>query len=241
MAAKQRFPWVLASAAVAVGVVGVVVWLQIPPVPANLSQRALLPALGFTKLDSSRTPEVLAEQLAAYDPTPLFLPTAMNSNQTAFFADSRHNADGPFTPLKPPFIFTEGDAHLKFPPFIAAPTSSVEGLDMVDRRETPLFLGRMDSAGGKLPLRVGYLEALEAGSGRVVLSLPLDMVDGPQGDWQPMELLGAVSRFGQVGSLVVTVSSGSDDVDDYFCSQLTQVARIGARLTPGFYAFRIGP
>ena len=241
MAAKQRFPWVSVSAVVAVMVVGVVVWLQIPQFPINSQQRASLPSLGFTKLDPSRTAEVLAEQLAAYDPTPLFLPTAMNSSQTAFLTDEQRNAEGPFAPLKTFFIFPEGDAGLNFPPTIAVPTSSVQGLDMADKRELPLFLGRMDSVGKKLSARVGYLEALEAGSGRVVLSLPLDGADGPPGDWQPMELLGAVSRFGQVGSLVVTVSSGSDDVDDYFGSLLSQIVRVGARLSPGFYAFRIGP
>ena len=241
MVPKQRFPWVSVSAVVAVVVVGVVVWLQIPQSPINPQQRASLPLLGFTKLDPSRTPEILAEQLAAYDPTPLFLPTAMNCSQTAFLIDEQRNTEGPFAPLKTFFIFPEGDVGLNFPPIVAVPTSSVQGLDMADQRETPLFLGRMNSVGKKLPSRVGYMEALEAGSGRVVLSLPLDAADGPQGDWQPMELLGAVSRFGQAGSLVVTVSSGSDDVDDYFCSQLTQVIRIGARLPPGFYVFRIGP
>ena len=241
MAAKQRFPWVSVSAVAAVLVVGVVVWLQIPRAPMSSQQGVSLPTLGFTKLDPSRTPEILAEQLAAYDPTPLFLPTAMNSSPPASLTDAQRNAEGPFAPLKASFIFAKGDASLNFPPDIAVPTSFVQGLDLADKRGTPLFLGRMDSVGKKLPHRVGYLEVVEAGSGRVVLSLSLDTAAGPQGDWQPMELLGAVSRFGQVGSLVVTVSSGSDDVDDYFGSQLTQVVRIGARLPPGFYVFRIGP
>ena len=241
MEAKQRFPWVSVSAAVAVLVVGVVVWLQIPQPPTGLAPRALLPTLGLMKFDRSHTPEVLAEQLAAYDPTPLFLPTAMNSGPMGLLADSQYNADGPFTPLSISFVFHEGDARLKFPSSIATPTSPIEGSGMADKRQTLMFLGRMDSVGEKLPPRVGYMEALEAGSGRVVLSLPLEAADGPQGDWQPMELLGAVSRFGQVGSLVVTVSSGSDDVDDYFGSLLTQVVRIGVRLPSGFYDFRIGP
>ena len=86
------------------------------------------------------------------------------------------------------------------------------------------------------------MEAVEVGDNRVVLTLPLpETGDTPKGDWQPLELLGVVSRFGQVGGLMVTTSSGSDAVDDYFSTRLTRIVRVGERLPSGFYTFRIGP
>jgi hypothetical protein len=241
MRVKQRFPWVAVSAVAATLVVGIVAWLQIPS-PGRPQSGAPLPALGFTRLDPSHAADVLAEQLAAYDPTPLFLPSEMNSSQALHLSETQRHAEGPFAALKVPLIFTAEKAGLDFPPLVAVPAGPVQGLNLANQQQASLVLGRMESAGKSLAGRGGYLEACEMGSGRVVWTLALpETADGPQGDWQPMELLGAVSRFGQIGSLVVTVSSGSDEVDEYFCSHLAQKIRIAERLPPGFYAFRVGP
>jgi hypothetical protein len=72
----------------------------------------------------------------------------------------------------------------------------------------------------------------------VELSSPLAL---PAEDWQPFELMGVVSRSGQVGELVVTSSSGSEEIDDFFRFHLKKNMRIDDRLRPGFYVLRIGP
>jgi len=242
MKVKQRFPWVQVSAAAAVMVVGVVAWLQIPVVTPDTKTGAPMPVLGFTRLDPSSQAAVLAEQLAAYDPTPLFLPTDMNSGQKAFFSEQKTNTDGPFANLPPRLVFDKEKANLVFPAIVEVPVGPVQGLALTDRREVPLAMGRTDGVGEKLPSRAGYLEVVRASDGSVVLAMPLpETSDRPQGDWQPMELLGAASSFGLVGGLVVAVSSGSDAVDDYFTAQLTRAVRVGERLPSGFYTFRIGP
>ncbi|MFA6289739.1 MAG: hypothetical protein WC661_20340 [Opitutaceae bacterium] len=239
---KQRFPWIRVSAAAAVLVVGVVAWLQISAVTPVAKTGAPMPVLGFARLDPSSQAAVMAEQLAAYDPTPLFLPTDMSSGQKALFSEEKANADGPFANLAPQLVFNKEKAGLVFPSIVEVPSGPVQGLSLTDRRGVTLVIGRTDGVGEKLPGRAGHLEVARAGDGHVVLAMSLPETAGrPQGDWQPMELLGAASRFGLVGGLVVTVSSGSDAVDDYFSDQLTRAVRVGERLPSGFYTFRIGP
>lgn len=242
MKVKQRFPWVQVSAAASVLVVGVVAWLQIPiSTPAPEADKSTL-LLGFVRLDHAARSEVIAEQLAAYDPTPLFMPTAMGSVQKTMFSEEKTNADGPFAALPPRFIFNKEKASLVFKPVVDAPSGPMQGLSLTDSRAFPLAIGRSDGVGEALANRAGYLEAAKSGDGQVVFSLSLpETAKRPQGDWQPMELIGAVSGFGLVGGLQVTVSSGSDAVDDYFSDQLTQAVKIGDRLPSGFYTFRIGP
>ena len=244
MKVKQRFPWIQVSAAASVLVVGVVAWLQIPistPAPAPEVDKPTL-LLGFVRLDPAARVEVMTEQLAAYDPTPLFMPTAMGGVQKIMFSEEKTNADGPFAALPPRFVFNKVKASLVFKPVVDEPLGPMQGLSLTDSRAFPLAIGRSDEVGGALANRAGYLEAARSGDGQVVFSLSFpETAKRPQGDWQPMELIGAVSGFGLVGGLQVTVSSGSDAVDDYFSDQLTQAVKIGDRLPSGFYTFRIGP
>ena len=242
MRAKQRFPWVPVGAAAAVLVVGVAAWLQIPVVTPEAKTGAAMPRLVITRPDPGAKAAVLAEQLAAYDPTPLFLPTVMNSGQTTLPFGEKANAGGPFLDLEPLLVFDKQKADLTFPAIVAVPAGPVQGLTLANRREVPLVIGRTDYAGEQLPSRSGFMEAVRNGDNRVVLTLALPEAPlRPQVDWQPMELLGAISTSGLVGDLVVTVSSGSDVVDDYFSRQLARTVRVGERLQPGFYTFRVGP
>ncbi|MFA6962918.1 MAG: hypothetical protein WC205_19350 [Opitutaceae bacterium] len=240
MATKQRFPWVAVSAVVAFVMVVAVAWLQLPSdYPSAPTMGARLPVMVLTQLKPELSAELLAERLAAYDPTPLFIPTSMNSNEPPIPNDVRPGARGPFTEFAPE-LTKKGP--LAFPSPVVVPAGPVEGLRLTERADAPLAMARADRAGGALPGRLGQVEAALADSGRVVLTLNLPMADGlPVVDWQPLELMGAVTRAGLLGELVITASSGSDEIDDYFRSQLRRNVRIGARLSAGFYVFRVGP
>lgn len=239
MAAKQRFPWIAVSALVAIVVVSTVAWLQVPADYSQSDPSVVLPTLGLTQMSPERSKELLVEQLAAYDPTPLFLPSPMNNNEPAIPDDARPRASGPFAVLVP--ALTKSGL-LKFPPPVSIPKTPIDGLRFTERPIAPLALGRDDQVGERLSGRLGRLEALTAASGSVVLTLDLPASTGfPGGDWQPMEFMGAVTPSGLLGELVVTSSSGSGEIDDYFRFLLRKNMRIGQRLSEGFYAFRVGP
>ncbi|MET0263629.1 MAG: hypothetical protein ABW223_12070 [Rariglobus sp.] len=198
-----------------------------------------LPALGLTRADPSLSGELLAEQLAAYDPAPLFIPSPMTSSQTPLPEENKPGVDGPFAALPAQLTKT---GPVNFPPPVALPPSAVAGLRLTERAEAPLVIGRIDAVGKELANRLGYVEAVLAGSGRVALALALPGApDAPNVDWQPLELAGAVDRSGVVGELVVTSSSSSSEVDEYFRFHLRKNVRIGERLPAGFYVFRVGP
>jgi hypothetical protein len=241
MAAQSpRFPWIAVSAVAAVAVVVAVVALQVPDGGGVSTEPAeVLPLLGLSRDRASLSADLLAEQIAAYDPTPMFIPSAMNNNDPALPANNRPGAAGPFQGLPPALVKT---GPLQLPYLVPTPASPVAGLRLTERADAPLALARADGAGKSLAERAAKIEVtrLKDGGSALVLELssPLSL---PQEDWQPFELMGAVSRSGQVGELVVTDSSGSEEIDDFFRFHLQKIVRIDARLRPGFYAFRVGP
>ncbi len=239
MAATQRFPWVGVSAVVALALIGVVAGLRLPESVDVSAEKQALPSLILTRTGPEASAELLAEQLAAYDPTPMFIPSVMNSSTPAIPPAARPGAGGPFAALPPDLIKT---GVLRFPSLVSIPANPVGGLRLTERSDAALVMGRMDTVGEGLSLRSGRIEAVALN--RAQVSLTLDLPAGlkvPGGDWQPLELVGAVTRAGLVGELVVTVSSGSEEIDDFFRFHLKKNVRIDARLRPGFYAFRVGP
>lgn len=239
MAAKQRFPWVAVSAVVAIIAIAAVGWLQVPEGGRQRNGTVALPALGLTQIDPSLSKALLAEQLAAYDPAPLFIPSPMNSNAPPLPDEARFGASGPFGPLPPELTKT---GPLTFPSAVLVPKTPVDGLRLTERADAPLALARGDTLIKPLEDRAGQVEIVSVASGRVVVVLDLPLSgELPERDWQPLELMGAVTRAGLAGDLVVTTSSGSDEIDDYFRSQLKKNVRVGERLSQGFYAFRVGP
>lgn len=227
------------GAGVVLAVAGAVAWLRIPAEIARPDKPEALPSLGLSKGGAGLSAELLAEQLAAYDPAPLFIPSGMNSSASGSSNVAQPGTEGPFAAL-PPELTKAGP--VRFPSSVAVPANPIDGLRLTERADAPLAIARGDTSGAGLKERLGQLETVDAGSGRVVLNLALiDPVSPPKGDWQPLELMGAVTRTGLIGELVVIRSSGSGEIDDYFRSHLRQSVRIGARLPEGFYMFRVGP
>ena len=237
----RRFPWVTVSAVVSAFVVATVTWVQIPgsSISNSSNEAGALPSLGLASSGLATHVDIMAEQLAAYDPTPLFIPTEMSSS-AEFPRDTEPGQGAPFPTL--PVELTK-TSPLRFPLVVVPPDSVVSGLQLTERVDAPLMIARRDETAKPLAERDGYLEAITMqDGGRVVLALSLPKSAGlPAGDWQPLELVGAVTRMGLTGELVVTSSSGSDEIDAYFRSYLAKSVRLGERLPAGLYAFRVGP
>lgn len=243
MPTSARFPWVTTSAMVSCVVVAAVAGLRVPEERSRSSKEASMPLLQLTRVDEVRpqAQELLVERLAAYDPTPLFLPSGMSSSTPTLPDEAGNALVSPFKPIGPKLTKTSPTA---FPLPVAIPQSAVAGLRLTERAGAPLALGRAAEVGDLLSLgaRLARVEVVDPGSGRTVLTLELPAsASMPTQDWQPLELLGAISRAGTVGELVVGASSGLADVDEFFRVQLKERARVGAHLPEGFYVFRIGP
>ncbi len=248
MVSAKPFPWGPVAAVIAVAAVAAVALLRFPASPPRGEEAPHLPTVGVTKPDPAGRSVLLAEKLAAYDPTALFLPAPLNSGESVLPARLRPEAGVPADTVPDrklvfsPDSLAGGDLAVQFSDPVAPPADAVEGLKLAARPEVPLALGRTDWNLSKLRPRAGWVEAVAADSGRVVWAGDLGAAPAAAGgDWQPLELLGTVASAGLVGDLVVTTSSGSDEVDRNVRQQRAQGVRVGARLSPGRYTFRVGP
>lgn len=173
------------------------------------------------------------------DPTPLFLPTEFNSSRIDYVP---RGPGGSFAGFPFKKVFSDSELELHLPPATAVPASPADAL-AGDPPGAP-FIGfdRADPVVEPLSPRGGYVEIMEAGSGRSVLEMPLAGARPPASTpWQPMEFIAAVDPAGLVGPLVPTKGSGVDDVDAYFGRYLADTIRVGQRLAPGFYRIVVGP
>ena len=241
MPTNVKFPWGLAGLLSAALIVAAVTWLRLPPLPGPVgppgsAAKATAPQLYFTG-----DPSLLKEAMVPYDLAPLFLPTQWNSGQAAG-PRAVIPESGRLAAAIEPKLNLGDDFGLQFPAAVSVPATAVQGLGWTERGEAPLAMGRTDGDLAKLPARAGFVEAVAVVSGEVVLSQALPAGDGgPDGDWQPLELLGNVGVAGLVGDLAVVTPSGSAPVDDYFRTKLAQAIHMGERLPPGIYLFRVGP
>jgi len=238
MPVQKRFPWVSVSAVVATLLIGSVAMLPSVGEGPSVAQPAKLPALGLARISGGEATELLTEKILAYDPAPLFIPTAMNCNEADLPAGIRPGSEGPFDEL--PTRFTR-IAPLNFPSKLKAPGNPIEGLGRTGGDNALLAMDRTDGVAARNEGASVIIEVLKVGEGDWVAAGELSAapVVGFE-DWQPLELMGAVTREGFVGELVVTASSGSSEIDDNFRSLLRKNVLFGGRLSVGFYTFRVG-
>jgi hypothetical protein len=196
-----------------------------------------------TKVElSTQENELLIEEVALRDPTPLFVPTQWNAGEDALAMSAPREPGGSFQDYAPFFTYSATELNLEFPNTLDLPEkpSDVFAIDGPSRAFTGL--GQTDEKMAPLPSRVGFMEVVGANNGEVLLRQRLEgSVPPEQGSWQPMEFLVAVDAAGMVRPPVLAESSRVAEVDSFFKEYLSKVVHIGERLSPGFYRISIGP
>ncbi len=242
MKVAKKFPLWPLGLAVATTLVATAAVLRLsdaPPVMAAVRQIPLV--LGWAGAAGESEPA--REQRAAYDPAPLFLPAKSGGE------DVRPDALRPGAPAwskeYSPKLKSTADSpgNLKFPGVALAPADAKAALALTERPgSTPLALGLADGNISPLHTRLAAVEAVDAGSGRIVWVAELAAADdGPRGEWRAFELMGQVAADGLAGGLTFYRGSGSAEVVNYFRERLARVERVGERLPPGLYIFKIAP
>ncbi len=182
---------------------------------------------------------VVNDEAVLLDPTPLFLPTKWNATQRII---APPEAGGKFQGYDTPkWSFRENELKLGLPSPVSVPEGIAEAV-ATDAPAVPLVgLGRSDAQIPTSEARKGYVNVIATRSGRSVWKNGLSEGPPTTGTWQPLEFLAAVDAAGLLGPLVLSVRSGSDEVDGFFASYLSRTLRLGDRLAPGFYRITIGP
>lgn len=185
-----------------------------------------------------------SEALAMRDLAPLFLPTPFNAAPKtarpaqpgrAFF----DNDPGQHT------LFSEDNPQLVLPPVVTPPATPAAALTLPPPPLAAGF-GRTNSSVPVLPATGGRVDVYAGGGGSALLGVTLPASAAPArggagGAWQPLEFSAAIGPAGLVDSLVLTRSSGAEEIDAYFRNYLASQFHLGDRLPPGFYRVVVAP
>ncbi len=212
------------------------------PVPAP-ARPAAVPRVVVERLDGQAANAVLRERATLYDPTPLFLPTELNTNQRELPATVQHQPGQVFRPFPASFVFREAELSLPVGP---APEVLGGPRDLLRGPSHDPFLGfdRQDRALPPLDSRRGYVEVRAAGTGEIVLARSLDgslVLPGTQREWQPVEFFIAVTPAGLLGGPPVPGGPEAEEVEAFFRDYLAKSLHLGGRLAPGIYRVVVGP
>lgn len=228
-------------------VLGVVAWVRLPPTPGTGSAATATAATGMVLTAPPRTAaeeELVREEMALLDPTPLFLPTRWTSGGAMAARSGDQEPGTAFRDFGPSFVFAENDPALSLAVGAEPPLAPVVALAMIDdpSRRTSIALGRRDLVVPRLPTRAGRLEVIAAGDGRTRLELELALPVELEGeDWAPVELIALVDASGMVGRPMALGSSGNERLDAALPALLAQNRRIESSLGAGSYRLVVGP
>lgn len=235
---KRRW---LISALSAAAVLAVLLPLFHSPSPRGDLPRATARPEAPIKLAPAR-----ADELAMRDLKPLFLPTPYNAAPT----EPAHLEPGGALLARDDekLKFKDENPALRLPSPVQVPAGPVEA---IANPPGPLALGigRVDARLPAAPAHGAYVDLYVAGTGKRVFEDPLVLEPRARPmaanreimDWRPLEFLAAVDPAGLVGPLVLTRSSGVEDVDNHFRNYLARTYNLGDRLPPGFYRIVVAP
>lgn len=185
--------------------------------------------------------QLLEERAEYFDPTPLFLPTSRNFQQGALPSRVVKQPGQVFRDFEPKWHFVE----TTLPEY--GVTNDVGGGNLTEVLargiDAPLAgFGRADQTSAPLYRRTGFIEVKSLKNGELSQTEALEGIELPQVDYTPVEFMVAVASSGLIGDpIMVSTSSGQDEIDVKLKDYLVKVYRIGERLAPGRYMVLIGP
>ncbi len=215
--------------------------VETPDNVAGLGRSEFGNSIELTRFNQSGADALLGEEASLLDPTPMFLPTEWNSGQNSLPANLIRVPGRSFENYPAKLTYRESSITLSGPSDRDSPDRAVEVLAMLDLESPLMALGKAESRLAKLDARVAQVEVTSAKTGQRVLAKAVQGVAAPVEGWLPMEFLVAIDAAGVVGAPVITLRSGSEQVDRFFQDYLAKTMRVGERLGPGTYRILVGP
>ena len=212
---------------------------RVPPVTVTTTP-ARAPFVRLASTGPGAGDQVLREQAALMDPSPLFFPTEWNFGQRPLDDSMRRQPGQVFGSFAPNFTFVE--QNLKTYGSEAAVVPERLADVVVQGNEAPFAgIGQIDVQRPALAERSGFLEVRDLVGGENIMAQALTGLSLPRPDFAPVEFLIVVSSSGVVGDPVLMAGSGWEEVDAFFRSYLVKSFRLGERLNPGRYRVLVGP
>ena len=197
--------------------------------------------VGLAELPLPSSNENSMSGLLLQDPTPLFLPTQLNSGRVDTAMTTERSPGTSFGPIPAKLLFSETDVQLAIPEVVAIPTSALSVV--IDGTETLALteLSRADQSAQPLGKRDGRLEVFSVSTGRALWSVDIAESSFSAQLEGPWELLLAVTSSGSIGNPTVVSAGEGRGIDLEELSKVLEATHLGARLTPGIYRILLGP
>jgi hypothetical protein len=222
-------------------------FLLAPPQPSTpaIQRNAAAAAVQLSRLDSATANQILREEAALRDPSPLFLPTPMNSSQAVSPRSILREPGDSFNRYSTKLVFPGGQLALQLPDPVTVPAKPADELGRIPWDRPFAGIGQSEQPRPQLEPREALLEVSKAGNGQIVLTKPLTGLSLPENiDWRPCEFIIQTDATGILGSAPLVQSSGSEAVDHAFTDYLEHhwISAIQkARLPAGLYRIILGP
>jgi hypothetical protein len=245
---KQR--WTIAATAAGVVVVALLFLFRMPPPPTAFSPSistagpTVKPAVQL----ATRADELLRAETDIRDLRPLFLPTERNATLPELKRELGRTLLED-EPVKSTLLESEVVVTKDLPPVAiinGKPANEAAPLDALASEATVTSLlgfGRNPQPVPSMHVRAGYVEVVSAETGLRVYGevLPAEALVPGDKPWAPLEFLARIDAVGLAAPLVVTTTSGVEEIDAHFKKFLGKTYRIGERLPPGFYRVIVAP
>ncbi len=244
--ARSRFPWWMAVLGVALlgAIVISVSHVQLPSVPTQVAKRKAT-QITVTKLRETPANAAINEQASLLDPTPLFLPTPYNTSLPEVKLASRRDLGSELKSFPPRLTNPDTALPLSSDWPIALPAATADVLNLGVEPNPYQGLAQTPALSQPLPARAALIEFVDLYDGRPIFAqeeLSWEKLgELSPAELKPLELLIKIQETGIVGTPIVVLSSGSAKVDQIFRKYVSQIARLGHRISPGIYKLRIGP
>lgn len=236
--ATKRRLWVGMALLAAGGAAGWF-WLGSLETPATTGGSQSAPFVRVGGRTSAEADQIVREQAAFFDPTPLFLPTPVNYGSARLPSGLEKQPGQAFGDFGPKLVFTGGRLESFGLESVGVAESIAEVLSRSN--EVPFAgMGEIDAVRQALQRRPAAMSIKDM-AGR---DLSFSNVETPGyvgGDFAPLEFVVLVSAAGLVGSPILVAGSGNEQADAYFADHLVGGFRLGAKLNPGRYRVVIGP
>jgi hypothetical protein len=176
-----------------------------------------------------------------HDPTPLFLPTELNSGRVDPGMTRERSPGTSFESIPAKHLFAEINIKLAIPEVVAIPASALNVV--IDAHESIILteLSRIETPAAALKKRVGRLQVLSIESGLELWATDLVEPSLTTPLEAPWEFILAITTSGAVGSPVVVSGGEGNGIDLLEVARVFKGLNLGARFTPGIYRILLGP
>lgn len=222
-----------------------VLLLRLPQAPEKKGRNPRSAAVELSRMEGEGAGDRLREEVVLRDPTPLFLPTDLNSAQTVSPESRLREPGDSFAGYSAKFIYQDRETPLPLPDPVATPARPAEELARTSWDRPFPGIGQSKEPVAPLSSRAALLSISAAQGGGFNDSLVInDLVIPENLDYRPCEFLVQANATGLVGAPPLLQSSGSDVVDrlfgDYLANHWAWVEQ-KTKIPPGSYRIIMGP